>query len=380
MNNSDTPSLAGAKTPPAIQIGPKLESDLLGERCPFGAESSPKHMSTHGECPDLRESSRADRQISDALRAFGDFLIEDRSDWRPAEIEAYDQVGLIANKIDHSAPATFGEIFPLEPGRHGEAILEQVADSDSIIARYIAAAHEKAVFTSRSHRLAARAVMSSIGRDWDAIAAEDGVGELALVASLERFANRRNPAHALRAPSAYGAERGIALSAGSIRSLSEYQVIQERPESEADVHHINTKLAARTKTIEELIGIHITMVADLQRWFDADPERWATVRAFREIALVNADGKVVPNSRFLKILMHNWGEFIASHPVANIADVVSFCTSEARLNRIFEQNILVLRRHEKVWTLFGIAHRSCPAAASLGSLISRYSNPKENKQ
>ena len=216
--------------------------------------------------------------------------------------------------------------------------------------------------------------MAAIGHQWADITAEEGVGELQLVSQLDRLASQRHPNNGWRAPNAFGSDRGIAIGSASLQSLITYQTIQERIDSAEAVQSINVALAERMLVLEDLLGIQAAIVEDLQAWIAEDFSRLQVARAFSEIALVEADGTVIPNSRFLKILVHNWGDYIAAHRGGTIEEIVAFCGAQARLNLIYEQNILVLRREGPVRRLYGIAVRACPAAAVIAPLVSHYAS------
>ncbi len=347
-------------------------TDLLNDHCPFGQDSSSKHLSVQGRCPDLRDATAAGLQMTAALKGLISFLDGRPTGWSRGSLTSFEEWATDAHALHASAPATFSEIFPLNEGRNAEAILGRLTARPSGLSRAILKLHNRSKADLGNHRMAARTVMAAIGHRWDRIAVEDGVGELRLVDELTGLTERVHPEHVWRAPTAFGAETAIPISAESADTLNDYQTIQERADSDRAIRKTNLGVSRRMDVVEDLIGLQAAVTRDLQDWIDEDRKRLSLIRAFSEIALVGTDGRMIPNSRFLKILLHNWAEYFVGFDPMPIGELIRRCTNQSRLELVYEQNIAVLRKENQGRMFYGVAVRHCPAAAILGPLLTHY--------
>jgi hypothetical protein len=130
-----------------------------------------------------------------------------------------------------------------------------------------------------------------------------------------------------------------------------------------------------TKIAELILGIQISL-CEVLKSIQAKDEEWFENNsiAYEEIATVDNNNQIIPNSRFLKILIHNLGEYLVTSPQNIKTETLLFeALQKALSENIFYQKICVFRTTDNQHIRFdGIADKVCPARSPLAKICLSY--------
>ena len=167
---------------------------------------------------------------------------------------------------------------------------------------------------------------------------------------------------------------GVAVDGDIASILVLYQSLQERFESNDEICRINESIEKRPELIPTILRVQQEICYVLNKYIDEDRTRLRDIIAFGEIALYDDKKEVcIPSSRFLKIIIHNWGRYFSElNPNDSVRDVVKHALTRALEDELYFQRICIFRNNNDVIKLYGIVPKVCPARTVVGRLVSQY--------
>lgn len=330
-----------------------MEIQDLNQTCPFGHRST-NYFSKEGQAPDLKEAQVANRIINSVLGAFVRFLDTLPKERSPASVELYEEWGRKSVRVSETVPSSLASVFPVRLTRSAEVVIGEIRAANSPVMQTIMRLHDEILKEEESHMKTARRVMSLIKDNYIRIFCDDPFVEILT----------------LQQPSA---QEGVAISDELWHLAVSYQDLQERCDSIEEVRSINALVHSRPEMLAELLGIQLKLFRAIELFLETNPQYRGANISFSEVALWDeATGEMIPSTRFLKIILHNWGVYFLEKPNASLDVMLRHGIYRALEDEIYQQNIFIFRRPQDVMRLYGVVSKVCPARLAVGKMVMHY--------
>lgn len=171
----------------------------------------------------------------------------------------------------------------------------------------------------------------------------------------------------------YSSEDGLLIPDDLWHAAVSYQDLQERVDSVEEVKRFNEFIVLRQDILSSILGIQARLCEMIELFLNENPEFKGGRIAFSEVALWD-DGtdEMTPSSRFLKILVHNWGMYFLERPNSSFDVMLRHAVCRALEDEIYKQDIFIFRRFEDKIRLHGVVSKVCPARLAVGKMILHY--------
>jgi hypothetical protein len=122
--------------------------------------------------------------------------------------------------------------------------------------------------------------------------------------------------------------------------------------------------------LELVMSVQFFLCGILDKMRKNDPEWFAhNEAAFGEIALIHGD-EIVPSSRFLKLILHNVGEYILNEDEdLSALQILQNAFQKAIDAKIFNQKICIFQRTKDGMAFQAVKDKLCPASNFLANLV-----------
>jgi hypothetical protein len=316
----------------------------LNHVCPFGHRST-KHYSKNAEAPDVRDSKLANILIKGILDEFLGELTSEVSPWSPGCLDVFNILAATSKSLLPHSPSGLSDIFPIPSSRSASWLLKELASGPlpSPLPNIL-----------RLHQQRREAGKTDVESAKDVM--------LILKEILNPLVSTG----------------GILVSSETQRLLTAYQNLQERFESPEEIAKVNNFITKRTDVLEAILGIQIALCEKIKSFLSARPDLRGASLAFSEIAMVNDDSSItaVPNSRFLKIVLHNIGKYFLEVSGQSPAHILNHAFRRALENNIYVQSNFLFRRYGDKTLCHGVIVKACPARLSIGRIFEHYLGEK----
>lgn len=322
----------------------------LNDNCAFGHRST-NYLSKRGEAPNIRDTHLANKTINSILGSFVQFLDRLSAERTAIPIEAYDEWGQKSSRLNEMSPVSFANIFPMRLNRSAEIMVDDIRASKSNPLLAIMKLHDEVFKEEGTHMKAARRVMALLKDNCDRVFCDD-------------------PLFEILSSQTYSQEDGIPVSDEVWRLSVLYQDLQERCDSVDKIRSFNALINSRPEIVPDLLGMQMHLCDAINLFLVENPEFAGSSIAFHEIALWDTDvNKVIPSTRFLKIILHNWGIYFLEKPHSSIDVMLRHAIYRALEDELYHQNIFIFRRVDGVMRLYGTAFKVCPAKLAVGKMM-----------
>jgi len=353
-----------------MTISEKKEN--LNGGCPFGFLST-KHYSAEAHAPSIKEAKIANTIIRKILDEFVESLKAYGSQWQRVPIESFDVIARNSSTIHSNTPASIKAIYPISKTRSAEHILSQLQTSDEPLVHSILKMHYIVHQNMCSHRKSALRILEELRSSLEnqpSLCDHHKFVET-LVLDIQAF-----EAESLIEKQGKNADEslGTIVSETLQDELTAYQNIQEKFESSEQINAVNEFLERRLDLIEDILGIQQALCLCVQDLVKKNPEMLKYTRAFSEIVLFPVDGafNFFPSSRFLKVILHNWGGYFLEAKNKSNAEILRHSIHRALQDGVYLQNIFIFRKNDDNIRLHGIKPIICPAREAVGKMVSHY--------
>lgn len=340
----------------------------LNNTCPFDRKST-KHYSTAGNAPDLREARIANKTINTIVGEFVGNLEKTDKQFSEIDIQEYDIFAKEGVALHNHVPGSLSEIFPIPENRNSEYILQQLEGNQDRFAKILLKLHYESFLKTKSHLLASREVMQILRNNFESIFL--GTLEASLL-RLENFKLADDNSKSNMHESDSENFQGIIITPETKDFFVQYQNMQERFESPQEVQRANKILSDRPEIIRSILGIQKKICEFLKLEVEKNPQLKESSIAFGEIALFDNTTDLIPSSRFLKIILHNWGKYFGEDPTMSVSAILKLAINSALKEEIYFQNIAIFKTENNHLILKGITPKVCPARTLIGRMINHY--------
>jgi len=269
----------------------------------------------------------------DTRKILMDFLQEIRvhlKSFEKIDLKEYDNWCKISHSLLPHSPSSLSDIFPVSLNRNVEFIFDKVKQSNSEIGLFLKEYYENAKGENKKEK------------------AKNTMAELQT--QMDRFS-------------------GKVLSNEDFETLSQFQDLVEKFEDENNIKRLNEHKKI-TEIMELVMSIQKFLCEVLDEMRNKDPEWFKeNEAAFGEIALFYQN-KIVPSSRFLKLVLHNVGEYILNQ-YEDLSPLVILRNAfqEAVDRKVFNQKICIFRKTKDGMLFEAIKDKICPASNFLANLV-----------
>lgn len=304
----------------------KLDRETLGHL-------AQKHESLAGHPIEERLSAEINRAVRGVL---SEFLVEIRANldvfvMESVDLQEYDDWAHASHSLLEHSPSSLREIFSVSEARNVDYIWSHVKESQTEIGNFLTNAYDSAEGETKKEK--AKNAMS------------------AFQINADRFVGKN-------------------LSDVDFESLRMFQDMVERFESVENIREINNHPKIK-EVLELVMSIQKFLCEILDRKRVNDPEWFSDNEAvFGELALFDGD-KVVPSSRFLKLILHNIGEFVLMEDESLPAiDILRNAFQRAINHHVFQQKICIFSTTSDGGMVFeAVKDKVCPASGFLATLV-----------
>jgi hypothetical protein len=288
------------------------------------------------------------------LGLFVKFLDNHPKAYSPISIERYAEWGEKSSQISKTTPQSIVNIVPVRLTRSAEIAIDEIRASKFKAMRTIMQLHDEVFKEECSHIKASRRVMAFLKDNYARIFGDDMLAE---ILTLEEYVS----------------EDGLFIPDDLWHTAVSYQDLQERVDSVEDVKRFNEFIAARQDILSNILGIQVRLCETIELFLNENPDFKGGRIAFSEVALWNErTGEMTPSSRFLKILIHNWGIYFLERPNSSCDVMLRHAVCRALEDEIYKQDIFIFRRFEDKIRLHGVVLKVCPARLAVGKMILHY--------
>jgi len=325
----------------------------LNETCPFGHRST-NYLSKQGMAPNLKDAQMANKLISSTLEAFVKFLDQQAKTHSPAPTGIYEEWGGKCVQISETVPRSLMAVVPIRLARSAEVAIDELRASEFQSIQTILRLHDEVLADERSHMKAAQRVMSLLKRSCFSVFCNDPVLD---ILAFEQGSQ----------------EDSLLIPDALWHAAVAYQDLQERVDSVEEVRRLNSLVKLRPEILEGILGIQVRLCEMLELFLQENPDFKGGRIAFSEVALWNEElGEMIPSTRLLKILIHNWGRYFLERPNSSLNAMLRHAVCRALEDEIYRQDIFIFRRGEDGMRLFGVASKVCPARTAVGKMMLHY--------
>lgn len=330
-----------------------MKIEDLNETCPFGDRST-NYLSKQGRAPHLRDAQIANKLISSTLGLFVKFLDQNPKAYSTISIERYDEWGEKSSRISKTAPQSIENVVPIRLARSAEIAIDEIRSSNFKAIRIIIQLHDEVFKEECSHMKASRRVMAFLKDNYIRIFGDDLLAEIITIEECSLG-------------------EGLLIPDDLWHAAVSYQDLQERVDSVEEVKRFNEFIASRKDILSNILGIQVRLCEMIELFLNENPNFKGGRIAFSEVALWDErTGEMTPSSRFLKILIHNWGMYFLERPNSSCDVMLRHAVCRALEDEIYKQDIFIFRRFEDKIRLHGVVSKVCPARLAVGKMILHY--------
>jgi len=291
---------------------------------------SQKHESLAGNPIEDTTSAEINREARGTLMSFVNDIRTHLQLFQKIPLERYNDWAKVSHDLLDHSPASLYEVFPISKDRHIDVILNSIKYSNSEIGTFLQQSFENSKGRRKKDR--ARKAMAE------------------LQANMDRFA-------------------GKILSEDDFQVLSKFQDMVERFESPRNIARLNNHPKIR-EILELVMSVQYFLCEVLEEKRKNEPDWFKENEAvFGEIALFDG-AQIVPSSRFLKLILHNVGEYIVREDKDKTSlEILKGAFKKAVDAKIFHQKICIFRKTNKGIVFESVKDKVCPASGFLANLV-----------
>lgn len=328
----------------------------LNQVCAFGNHTT-RFYSNLGEAPDFIESKESNLLIMNVLNKFAAEVEKSEVKLLKIPLDHYDVFAAKSNLLESHTPSSLKEIFPIPKERNVDYIYEnKVKNHNSTIAKVLCREFEAENNSKASKKKKVKHILGLLQDNFG-----DYLNNNGKVLNLVKNENKK---YALKQG------EGVVISYEDFEVLKNFQDLQERFENVENIIELNS--FPKIKEIMELIlGIQKCMLDVLEKVKITDTE-WFNSNsiAFLEIAFEDENKKLVLSSRFLKLILHNIGEYLLKHKDEKSEAICLLeSTKDALRDDVFHQKISLFQNTEEGIRFDGIVDKVCPARTAISKIM-----------
>lgn len=301
----------------------------IRKSCPFHFADTAKIAASQLVSYDNIESKKASKEMVHINTLLKDRVLNYQIGNISFDMLDYNEIAAKSKKHKSAYPGKYEDIIPIDPNKNATFIYEQLSNNISYNVQTLLVKHKPYYEETKSHVLSSRRVMREVQN------------------SNDSFKD---------------------LDLNEVNSFFEYQSMQERPETADPIILFNEIIQSRPDIVQQILKIQSQLCTVLQELLNEDQQLQHESLAYSEIGYV-VDGKVQPNSRFMKVLTNNYGQFF--HKYRNkAADEILHCASlDAESEQLFIQRLFLFEQDNEKYSLKDVDSRACPAIKTIGPMV-----------
>lgn len=303
----------------------------IRKTCPYHQVDTVKAAASAFISYNVVDAKQASRKMLDIVEKLRDKVLSVNPGSVSYDVEDFSIIGKRSKEHTSRYPESIDQIIPLDKDKNAQSLYERVAANKHPFVQNILEMHNSELDECKSHIAAARRVMRIITR-------------------LTKSSSIKN------------------LNYEDVQTLLDYQSIQERPENATPIIRFNSIIEKRPDIVHEILKVQSQVCTVLQELIDENPQYGHEEIAYSEFGFLH-EGKVVPNSRLLKVITNNYGPYFYKYEDESAAEILSKSSKDAEADRMFSQSIFLFQDNKSSFDLVGVDNRACPAINSIGPII-----------
>ena len=120
--------------------------------------------------------------------------------------------------------------------------------------------------------------------------------------------------------------------------------------------------------MQQILKIQSQLCTVLQELLNEDQQLQHESLAYSEIGYV-VEGKVQPNSRFMKVLTNNYGQFFHKYRSKSANEILHSASLDAENEQMFTQRLFLFKQDNEKYSLKDVDSRACPAIKTIGPMV-----------
>lgn len=306
--------------------------------CPFHQVDTSKIAASQLIEYQISESRKGNRAMAEINNRLKDLVLSYKPNQIKYQILDYNEIATKSNRHNNFYPKSYETIIPISPDKNASKIIENLEINQSYNIQKLVMRHKFHYETCKSHAKATDKVMKEI---------------------TSKLNENENPyPH---------------LSLQEVQNFIEYQMIQERPDSAEPIILFNEIMKSRPDIVVQILRVQSQIFTVLKELLESDEQLKHEDLAFSEIGYID-DGVLYPNSRFLKIVTNNLGQFFHRYKQKTANEILYDSSLDAEKNGLFNQHLFLFDKKGDNYRLKEVDNKACPAVKSIGPMIRHLCN------